>query len=139
MQLKMTIEEISAFLSEQFPQIEGRFEVLKLSPGHLSLAMQAGHAQLRPGGTVSGPAMFELADCAMYVATLSLIGPQALAVTTNASINFMRKPDPGRLVAEARVLKLGRVLCVGDVLIHSEGQAAPVAQASLTYSIPPSK
>jgi len=99
--------------------------------------MTAAAADLRPGGTVSGPAMFALADCAFYMATLSLVGREALAVTTSAAIDFLRKPAPGGLVAEARMLKLGRTLAVGDVLVFSDGVADPVARASLTYSIPP--
>ena len=83
--------------------------------------------------------MFELADFAMYAAVLSRIGRVALAVTTSANIDFMRKPEAGRdLVASVRVLKLGRVLAVGDVMIRSDGSDAIVARASLTYSIPPS-
>lgn len=137
MQLKMTIEDIQSFLGVHFPQIEGRFAIIHLEPALLRLEMQAGHADLRPGGTVSGPAMFMLADCAYYLATLSLIGPEALTVTTSATINYMRKPNPGTLIAEARVLKLGRSLSVGDVLIYGGDKSKPVAHASLTYSIPP--
>jgi uncharacterized protein (TIGR00369 family) len=82
--------------------------------------------------------MFALADVAVYLAILAMIGPEALAVTTNCSIDFMRKPEAGRdLLGEARLLKLGRALAVGDVLLYSEGVAEPVARASLTYSIPP--
>jgi uncharacterized protein (TIGR00369 family) len=95
---------------------------------------------LRPGGTVSGPTMFALADVAIYLMILSRIGPVALAVTTNCAIDFLRKPPAGRdLVARARLLKLGRTLAVGDVLIHSDGADEPVARASLTYSIPPAR
>lgn len=95
---------------------------------------------LRPGGTVSGPAMFALADVAIYVAVLAMVGPKGLAVTTNCAIDFMRKPAAGvDVIAEARLLKLGRALAVGDCLIYSEGLAQPVARASLTYSIPPEK
>ena len=101
--------------------------------------MTATAADLRPGGTVSGPAMFALADCAYYMATLAVLGREALAVTTSAAIDFMRKPAPGGLTAEARVLKLGRSLSVGDVLIFSDGVEGPVARASLTYSIPPAR
>jgi uncharacterized protein (TIGR00369 family) len=102
------------------------------------LRLHVTEKNLRPGGTVSGPAMFSLADVAVYLAILAMIGPEALAVTTNCSIDFMRKPAAGRdLVAEARLLKLGRTLAVGDVLVYSEGVAEPVARASLTYSIPP--
>ena len=137
MQLLMSIPEIEVFLTTHFPQINGRFDILHLEAGVLQLGMNAGEADLRPGGTVSGPSMFALADCAFYIATLSLIGPEALTVTTSATINFMRKPVPGGLTAEARVLKLGRTLSVGDVLIYNDDKAKPVAQASLTYSIPP--
>ena len=87
---------------------------------------------------MSGPAMFSLADVAAYVAVLANVGRQALAVTTHCSIDFMRKPASGvDLLAEARVLKMGKVLAVIDVLLFSEGSDKPVAHASLTYSIPP--
>ena len=95
---------------------------------------------LRPGGTVSGPTMFALADVCVYLAILGMVGPKALAVTTNCSIDFMRKPAAATdLIAECTLHKLGKVLAVGDVLIRSEGQEAPVARATLTYSIPPEK
>ena len=137
MQLRFTIPELEAYLAEVFPETGGRYGVEELRPGFLRVRMTAAAADLRPGGTVSGPAIFALADCAFYMATLSLVGREALAVTTSAAIDFLRKPAPGGLVAEARMLKLGRTLAVGDVLIFSDGVADPVARASLTYSIPP--
>jgi len=91
---------------------------------------------LRPGATVSGPTMFLLADVTFYLATLSIIGPKSLTVTTNCSINFLRKPNEKNLTSKARILKLGKTLSVGDVLIYSEDINEPVAHASLTYSIP---
>lgn len=136
MTLKMTIPEIHEFLDRVFPQMKGAFEVLELAPYRLKLRMKITDDDLRPGGTVSGPAMFTAADCAYYIATLAMIGPKALAVTTSCSIDFMRKPEPTDLIAEARVLKLGKVLSVGDVLLYSEGMDEPVAHANLTYSIP---
>lgn len=137
MQPKMTGTEIEAFLAQVFPQVHG-YAVTGITPEGASMRLAVADRHLRPGGTVSGPTMFELADLAMYAALLSRIGPVALAVTTGASIDFMRKPAAGRdLWAECRLLKLGRVLAVGDVLIHSDGGTQPVARASLTYSIPP--
>lgn len=137
MQLRFTIPEMHAYMAEVFPQLGHRFRVLEMRPHFLRATMAAEEADLRPGGTVSGPALFALADCAYYMATLALIGREALTVTTNASIDFMRKPGPGALTAEARVLKLGRTLSVGDVLIFSDGIDGPVARAGLTYAIPP--
>ena len=91
---------------------------------------------LRPGGTISGPTMMELADFAMYVAVFSAVGPQPLAVTTNLNINFLRKPAKADLVADARLMKVGKRLAVGEVTIYSEGVAEPVAHVTSTYSIP---
>ncbi|MBE9475554.1 MAG: PaaI family thioesterase [Proteobacteria bacterium] len=136
MELKMTIAEVTAFLEKVFPQIDNDFTVVSLSVDEVVVRMNVQTRHLRPGGTVSGPAMFALADVSYYIATLALIGPEALTVTTNCSIDFMRKPAATDMIAKARVLKLGRTLSVGDVLLYSIGQAAPVARANLTYSIP---
>jgi len=139
MELKMTIAEVSAFLAQVFPQIGDDFEVVSLTPEEVVVCLRVSDKHLRPGGTVSGPSMFALADVSYYIATLALIGPEALTVTTNCSIDFMRKPAPSDMIAKARVLKLGRTLSVGDVLMYSEGQDAPVARANLTYAIPPKR
>ena len=137
MELKMTIAEITAFLEKVFPQIDQDFEIVSLTADEVVVRMNVGDKHLRPGGTVSGPSMFALADVAYYIATLARIGPEALTVTTNCSIDFMHKPSASNMIAKARVLKLGRTLSVGDVLLYSEGQGAPVARANLTYAIPP--
>ncbi len=140
MTLKMTLDDLRAFMRDHFQQVAEEFEILDVSPMHLVLRALVDDKHLRPGGTVSGPTMFALADVAVYLAILAMIGPKALAVTTNCAIDFMRKPKAhANLRAEARLLKLGRVLAVGDVLIFSEGEEAPVARAALTYSIPPER
>jgi uncharacterized protein (TIGR00369 family) len=91
---------------------------------------------LRPGGTISGPAMFALADVAMYAAVLAMIGPRPLAVTTNLNINFLRRPKPGDMLADATILKIGRRLAVGEVSLRSDGEDELVAHATSTYSLP---
>ncbi|MPL88624.1 uncharacterized protein (TIGR00369 family) [Rhodobacter sp. 140A] len=137
MEIAMDGARLAAFMEEEFPQVAGDF-VIESVGEELVVRLKVGELHLRPGGTVSGPTMFALADVSVWLAILSRIGPVALAVTTGASIDFMRKPAAGRdLIARARLLKLGRVLAVGDVLIFSEGEAAPVARSSMTYSIPP--
>jgi len=131
--------ELSEYLDEVFPQMRGRFEIVSLASMRAAMRMQVREADLRPGGTVSGPSMFALADCAFYAATLAMIGRQALTVTTSMTINFMRKPEPRALTAEARILKLGRTLSVGEVTVFSEGVEGPVAHCAVTYSIPPKR
>ncbi|GIX14381.1 MAG: thioesterase [Paracoccaceae bacterium] len=137
MQPVMDRGDLEAFMRAEFPQMAARFSVREVRPYGITVTMRAGEADLRPGGTVSGPAMFALADCAFYLATLAMIGPKALTVTTSLAIDFMRKPGPGEMRAEARILKLGRSLSVGDVMLYSEGMEPPVAHANVTYSIPP--
>jgi uncharacterized protein (TIGR00369 family) len=137
LQLRFTIPEMHAYMAEVFPELGARYRVLEMAPCRLTARMTATAADLRPGGTVSGPAIFALADCAFYMATLALIGREPLTVTTSCAIDFMRKPGRGDLTAEARVLKLGRTLSVGDVLVFSDGIEGPVARAGLTYAIPP--
>ncbi|NHF73792.1 PaaI family thioesterase [Paracoccus xiamenensis] len=140
MALQMDAEALNAFLAVEFPQLEGAFTVIEVNEDRLVARLRVTDAHLRPGGTVSGPSMFALADVAIYCVVLSRIGPVALAVTTNASIDFMRKPVAGRdLRAECRLLKLGRSLAVGEALIFSDGQPEPVARCSMTYAIPPAK
>ena len=80
--------------------------------------------------------MMTLADTALYVALLAMIGPVALAATTSLNINFLRKPAPVDVIARCRLLKLGKRLAVGEVAIRSEGLQEAVAHATSTYSIP---
>ena len=131
---------LQGFLAREFAQVAGDFTVERADAAGVCLRLRVQDRHLRPGGTVSGPAIFALADVAMYLAILRRIGPVALAVTTNCSLDFMRKPAAGvDMLAEARVLKLGRSLAVGDVMLFSEGMREPVARAGLTYAIPPER
>lgn len=128
--------EIDAFLRDHFPH--GRPPRVDYADGQRAVVRLAfDPSQIRPGGTISGPTMMSLADTAMYVLIFSAIGIVPLAVTTNLSINFLRKPGPGDIVAQARMLKLGKALAVGEVDIRSVGAESPAAHAVVTYSIPP--
>ncbi|MBF9033772.1 hotdog fold thioesterase [Rhodobacterales bacterium HKCCE2091] len=136
----MDTGQLTAFLAREFPQVRDDFAIEDLTADTIRVRMRIVERHLRPGGTVSGPSMFALADVSVYLMILSRIGPEALAVTTTSSMDFMRKPAAGvDLLCDCRLLKLGRVLAVGDALIRSEGVEAPVARATLTYSIPPKR
>ncbi len=138
MTMIMDRSALTAFLASDFSEVAESFVVERAEENGIDVRLVVADRHLRPGGTVSGPTLFALADVAVYLAILSQIGPKALTVTTNASIDFLRKPAAGvDLIGTARILKLGRVLVVGDVLIYSIGLADPVARATLTYSIPP--
>jgi uncharacterized protein (TIGR00369 family) len=139
---KMNVAELEVFLAREFPQAFGPSRpttIETVGPGTARLRLKADDKHLRPGGTVSGPAMMALCDGAMYVAILAAIGPVALAVTTNLSINFLKKPSPGDLIADCKLLKVGKRLAVGEVAIRSAGDEDLVAHCVATYSIPPDR
>lgn len=137
MTVKLTADEVTAFLGEVFPQARGQFIAEAVGPLSARVRMPIGEQHLRPGDTISGPSMFWLADCAFYIALLANVGRDAKdAVTTNLNINFLRRPPPNDLIGEARILKLGRRLAMGEVLLYSQGDARPVAHATATYAIP---
>ena len=140
MQPVMTIDEVHRFLETDFPQIhaDGRvFTVTEIAPGRASMRLDPSERHLRPGGTVSGPALFTLADVTAYVAVLAHIGPVALAVTTSLNINFLRLPRPEPITCTCRFLKLGKRLAVIEASIFQGDSEELVAHATATYSIPP--
>jgi len=133
---KMKLEEAREFLKQEFPQVNCVVE--DIGPGTARVAQPIDEMHLRPGGTVSGPTMMMLADCAAYFAILGHYGKVALAVTTSLNINFLRKPSADRdLLADARLLKAGKRLVISEILVFSQGMEEPVAHATATYSIPP--
>jgi uncharacterized protein (TIGR00369 family) len=135
----MTVRELEEFLTAEFPQVfhgDSGITIERVWHGGCRVRQAYRSGFIRPGGTISGPTMMALADLAMYVALLASIGPVPLAVTTNFNINFLRKPTQRDLIAEAKLMKLGKRLAVGEVAIHSDGHDEPVAHVTSTYSIP---
>ena len=135
----MTSEELRRFIETEFPQAPAGITVDSVNDTTIRIRQKTLDQHLRPGGTVSGPTLMAMVDFGFYLLLLSRLGPVAMAVTTNLNINFMRKPDPGHLVGEGRLLKLGKTLAVGDFTIWNEGEKDPVAHATVTYSIPPKR
>ncbi len=134
----ITVEDFNALIREELPFAwEQGFRVERLVAGEATVRLPVDQAHLRPGGTVSGPAMMGLADYTMYALVLSRIGRVKMAVTTNLNANFLRLPAPRDLIAEGRLLKLGKRLAYGEVTIFSQGEDDPVCHVTSTYSLPP--
>lgn len=132
---EMTKDEIETFLSQAFTG--DRRPIVEAASAEGARCRVIYHQdQVRPGGTLSGPTMMALADTTAYVLVLASVGFRPLAVTTNLSINFMRKPAPKDLVATATMMKLGKAQAVMDVAIRSDGEVDLVAHAVVTYSVP---
>lgn len=133
------LSELEELIREGVPLV-GNFGISidELAAGRVRMRMPYKADFVRPGGTVTGPAMFGLADVALYAAVLSAIGRVELAVTTSMTINFLKRPPPVAMIADGRLLKLGKRLAYGEVLLISDdGSDEPVAHATGTYSIPP--
>ena len=131
-----TKEVINAFLQSNFPH--NQLHVEAVGNRSARVVFQVMQMALRPGGTVAGPALVGVADAALYVAILGEIGIVPLAYTTSLTANFLRRPPADqRIIAECKLMKLGKSLAVGDVWLYSEGDPEPVAHVVGTYSIPP--
>ena len=136
----MSAEEVNEFIDREFPQIsEGgrQFHIEAIEPGLALMRLEPDDRHVRPGGTISGPTLFSLADVSAYVVILAHIGPVALAVTTNLNINFLKKPPLAPLLCRGKILKLGKRLCVVEADIFPATGGDSVAHATATYSIPP--
>ena len=130
-------DDIIDFLREVFPQINDQFVIEDITPQGARVRMPVAERHLRPGNTFSGPSMFGLADVGMYIALLAHVGLEPLMVTTNCSIDFMRRPvGDSDMLCDMTLLKVGRQLAVGQGLLFTDGDDRPVARASLTYAIP---
>jgi uncharacterized protein (TIGR00369 family) len=137
---KLDVEGLDRFLTAEFSQAyhpESGLVIEEAWYGGALVRQRYREDLIRPGGTISGPTMMMLADFAMYCAVLAAIGPVPLAVTINFSINFLRRPAQRDILAEARLMKLGKRLAVGEVTIRSDGDEEAVAHVTATYSIPP--
>lgn len=138
----MDAAETNRFLKQVYPQLNddyAAYEATEIFPGGCVVRLNADHRHLRPGNTISGPSLFTLADIGGYVCVLSHAGPDALSVTTNLNINFMRKAEAGPVEGRCRILKLGRSLMVFDIEMISGADRHVVAHATGTYSIPPAR
>lgn len=134
--MSATKEKIVAFMALEFPQTKCMIEAV--GDNGATLSHDIGIDELRPGGTVSGPVLMSIADVAIYVAILGKIGIVPLTVTTSLTINFLRKPSSeARIIAECKLIKVGRTLIVGEVSLYSEGSSDLVAHVVGTYSVPP--
>lgn len=139
---KLSVKELEGLLSAEFPEMfnpQSGYAIEQVWHGGCRVRKRFDAQSLRPGGTIAGTTMMTLADFSIYVAILGTIGWVPLTVTTNLSINFLRKPAARDLLGEVRLLKLGKRLAVGEISIRSDGEDELVAHATSTYSIPPQR
>lgn len=138
----LNTDEVNKLMGKVYPQLNeahAAYRALDVFPGGCVVRLDADERHLRPGDTVSGPSLFTLADIGGYVCVLTHAGPDALSVTTNLNINFMRKAEAGPIDGHCRILKLGKSLMVFDIDMRAGTDNETVAHATGTYSIPPKR
>ncbi len=128
--------DITEFLDEIWPGVTSTLTIEEVTDRGARVRMSASPDRLRPGGIVSGPALMSLADTAVWAAVLGVVGRVAMTVTADLTIHFLRPAPPADVIGVARLHKIGRRLAVGDVLLYSDGDPEPVANATVTYAIP---
>lgn len=135
---KVTPEEVNAFYTSSFPGggIDIEQDVVALEDGFARLRRRVGDLNLRPGGYISGPTQMAIADSAAWSAIFTKIGITPMAVTSNLSINFLRPCIGEAIVAEARIIKMGKSLAVIEVEIRAEGAEKPSAHVVVNYALP---
>jgi uncharacterized protein (TIGR00369 family) len=136
----LAADELTRLLSAEFPQVWSSLSGLSIEEvwsGGCRLRQAFREQSLRPGATISGATIMAFGDYAVYVAVLATIGWEPLAVTTSLNINFLRKPGRNDLLADCDLIKVGKRLIVGEVLIREAGEDEPIAHLTSTYSVPP--
>ena len=136
----VTADELTRLLTAEFPQVWSRMSGLSIEEvwsGGCRLRQSFREENLRPGATISGATIMALGDYAVYVAVLATIGWEPLAVTTSLNVNFLRKPGRKDLLADCDLIKVGKRLVVGEVMIREAGEEEPIAHLTSTYSVPP--
>lgn len=133
----MDAGEVQQIIREGVPAAGDQGLVVERAGAGRALARFPFHpSMVRPGGTVSGPTLMGLADAAMYAAILGRLGRVEMAVTQNLNINFLRRPEPVDLIADARIIRLGGRSAVLEVYLYSEGGEEPVAHVTGIYALP---
>ena len=133
----LNAREVSEYLDDVSPGVTSSMTIEEVGDRRARVRTRVGTQGLRPGGIVSGPVLMSLADGAVWAAIIGVVGDAAMAVTVSLTIHFLRPAPPGDVVAEAQLHKVGRRLATGDVLLYADGQADPVAHATVTYALPP--
>ena len=135
---RISQHEFEQLVKEHLPFIGAlNIQIECLEAGKATLRLPFREDFIRPGGSVSGPVQLGFADIVMYAVVMSVLGRIEMACTTNLTCNFLSRPRPVDLLGCGQILKLGKRLAVGEVMLYSDGDSAPVAHVTCTYSIPP--
>ena len=130
----MNVDALNHFFTTQFQGLEPLPRVESATPDETVVRLPFHPRWLRPGNTLSGPAMMTLSDTVAYAALLARDEAAAGSVTSNLNIHFLRRPSPVDLIGKGKVLKTGRRLSIVNVELFTDDNL--VAYATVTYAMP---
>ncbi|MBX6741772.1 MAG: PaaI family thioesterase [Acetobacteraceae bacterium] len=110
-------------------------EVLAAAEGCALVRLPFREDLLRPGNTVSGPALMGLADVAMWAALLGVTGGKDESVTSTMTVNFLRPVGARAVLAEARIVKRGKRMVFGEILMRAEDSDEVAVHVTTTWAV----
>ena len=133
---QLDIAEINAMVADQFPGTRNR--CVELGPDYAVAAYEVTPDDIRPGGFVSGPCQFAIADCALwFLAFVGLDRIEPMALTSELSIRFLRPAVGQRLICRADLEAVSRRSVVGTAHVWVDGNPDKVTAAVQgTYAVP---
>ena len=131
----VTPETIASFVDEQWAAAPSA-DCHEVSGRHVVVSRDVEPGSIRPGGFISGPTQFSIADLALWYAVFGAIGLEAMALTSELSIRFVR-PAVGKVLwARADLQSVGKRTIVGSVVIWTDDEARPTAVCQGSYVLP---
>ena len=136
---RMSPADVDRLVAQGFPAAYGGgYRCEELGEGWATARWTYDPDTLRPGGYISGPTLFGLADLAFWFATFTVLGPAPMAVTSDLSISFLRPALGSDVLGRAELLRVGKTRIYGEVRLWVDGAADRlVAHATGSYSPPP--
>ena len=131
-----SLEEVTSFFEQAFAGADGPPEIIRMEDGEATIRLKVKDTNLRPGGYVSGPTQMSMADTVTYIAIFSRIGITPMAVTTSLNMSFLRPLICDTVIADCKLIKLGRTLAVAEVDIRGQGSNSAASHAVVTYALP---
>lgn len=136
--MELTPDEVDRFVAAEYPAMAGGgVRCVELGEGYAVARWIHDDAELRPGGLISGPTQFVLADSALWFLSFTVLGLEAMAVTSDLHLTFLRPAAGGDLLARAELLRAGRSRITGQVRLWVDGdEGRPVSHAVGSYAPP---
>ena len=128
---------VNDFVAVQFPSIiPAGYRCVDIGEGFAVARWTYDPSIDRPGGLISGPTQFTLADTVLWFLSFTVVGLEPMAVTSDIHLTFLRPATGGDLVARAELIRAGKTRITGQVALWIDGaEDRQVAHAVGSYAL----